>query len=99
MFFLEATEPLLRQTPGPIRTGKTVDRKLRDEQDFTGSFTVEWDETILIEDDEPIQCGFVYHTDGAPMMTLDGQWHKTSVASFTVTPGLEYQGTLPNKYH
>src|SRR5437660_4594337 len=88
------TEPPLRQTPGPIRTGKTVDRRLRGEQDSTGSFTVEWDETILIEDDEPIQCGFVYHADGAPKMTPDGQWHKTSVASFMVTPGLEHQGTL-----
>src|SRR5438105_6967286 len=42
-----ATEPLLRQTSRPIRTGKTVDRGLRDEQDSTESFTVEWDETIL----------------------------------------------------
>ena len=33
------------------------------------------------------------------MMTPDGQWHKTSVASFMVTPGLKHQGTLPNKYH
>ena len=39
--FSGATEPPLRQTPGPIRTGKTVDRKLRDEQDFIESFTVE----------------------------------------------------------
>ena len=33
------------------------------------------------------------------MITLDEQWHKTSVASFMVTPGLEHQVALSDKYH
>ena len=54
MFFLETTELLLRQISKPVRTDKIVDRKLRDEQDFIESFTIEWDETILIKNDELI---------------------------------------------
>ena len=69
----EAAEPPQQPTPEPIRTGKTVGRELTGQQaPTTGSFTIEWDESILIEDEEPIQCGFVCHSFGALKMTLDG---------------------------
>ena len=53
--FSSTAEPPPRQTSEPIRTGKTVGRKLTGQQVPTsGSFTIEWDESILIEDDELI---------------------------------------------
>ena len=52
---LEAAEPPPQPTSEPIRTGKTVGRELTGQQVLTlGSFTIEWDKSILIKNDEPI---------------------------------------------
>ena len=96
----EAAEPPQRPTPEPIRTGKTVGREPTGQQVLIlGSFTIEWDESILIKNDELIQYGFVCHSFEAPKITFDGQWHETSLAGFMVAPDLEHRGTLPAKYH
>src|SRR5439155_18090383 len=59
----EAAEPPQRSTSEPIRTGKTVGRELTGQQVLIlGSFTIEWNESILIKNDKPIQCGFVCHS-------------------------------------
>ena len=51
----EAAESPQQPTSEPIRTGKTVGRELTGQQAPTsGSFTIEWDESILIKNDEPI---------------------------------------------
>ena len=96
----EAAEPPQQPTSEPIRIGKTVGRKLTGQQVLTSeSFTIEWDKSILIKNDESIQYGFVYHFFEALKMTLDEQWHETSLIDFTVASDLEHRGTLPTKYH
>jgi hypothetical protein len=57
----------------PIHVGNSVDEKLDKQRvSATGSFSIEWDESFLMKNEELILCGFVYHTDGSPKMNSDG---------------------------
>jgi hypothetical protein len=68
----QTTTSLSESTCELIRVGNSVDEKLdKQRASATESFSIEWDESFLMEDEEFILCGFVYHTDGAPKMNPD----------------------------
>jgi hypothetical protein len=96
----QTTTSLSEPTCEPTHAGDSVDGKLGKQRvSASGSFSIEWDESFLMEDEKPILCGFVYHTDGAPNMNPDGSWSEIHSAGFTIASGLETQSMLSEKYH
>jgi hypothetical protein len=56
-----------------IHVDNSVDEKLGKQRvSVSESFSIEWDESFLMEDEELILCGFVYHIDGVSKMNSDG---------------------------
>jgi hypothetical protein len=52
--------------------GNNVDEKLGKQRvSASESFSIEWDESFLMKDEESILCGFVYHIDEISKMNPD----------------------------
>jgi hypothetical protein len=52
--------------------GNSVDEKLSKQRvSASESFSIEWDESFLMENEKLILCEFVYHADGALKMNPD----------------------------
>ncbi|PYK08296.1 MAG: hypothetical protein DME65_14260, partial [Verrucomicrobia bacterium] len=63
--------------------------------------SVEWDETILLGDVEPIQVGTVVQELGVPRMTPEGTWLPTTSlrVSISALSEAECEARLPKRYH
>jgi hypothetical protein len=52
--------------------GNSVDEKLGKQRvSVSESFSIEWDESFLMENEELILCGFVYYIDEVSKMNSD----------------------------
>jgi hypothetical protein len=96
----QTTTSLPESTCESTHAGNSVDGKLGKQRvSASESFSIEWDESFLMKDEELILCGFVYHIDEAPKMNPDGSWSEIHSTGFTIISGLKTQSMLPEKYH
>src|SRR5947209_3949455 len=83
--------------------GKSTKDELVPENDDTvrkSEFLVEWDESILLEKDEPINIGAVIQAPGVPRMTPEGAWIPTTslCVSISAMSEVELKAQLPEHY-